>query len=276
MAITTAQTGTGVSVRAASARPFRPNAFEGIIEIVPAERVDQVKVVNIEENTLVVTPEGGVKPIRNVVDVVNIVPNKGAAVRVFTEEALVGMAQDGEDAVETLDRITRERAQNESARFAEASTVAALDAKANTASTTELADADAFFAARAGILNSVASNGEKTLAVSKGFKTAVLSVDAADGRARIRSLEEIAGVDNVIEFDGAAPVAYVFDASRVKAAIYTAFDQVKILDQAVELEDGTTRAIGSHNELAGRTEYSYGVGVSGAAGSVAKIVITEA
>lgn len=273
MAITTASTGVGVTVTTARPSAYRPNGFAAVVEEVPAERVDQHKVVDIVEHTLKATPEGGVKPINNVIDVVNITPNKGTAVRIFTEEQLVNLGQGGEDPIETLDRLTRERAANSAARFAEASTVLALDGKVNAGSTTTVATAEDFFAARGAALASVASNGNKTLAVSKGFKTAILSVDAADGRARIRSLEEIAGVDHIVEFDGAEPVAYVFDANKVKAAIYTAFDKVKIETSVVKDEDGTIHVLSSENKLAGITEYSYGVGVSGAAGSVAKIVI---
>lgn len=273
---TTTHTGTGATVRVAAPSDYVPNAFAEAIEEIPVERVDTARIVDFTEEDLVETPEGGLKPVVGKVGSVQITPTKGAHVEVHTEEALIAMSQPGEDAVEALDRITRSRAKNKAARFSERVTVARLNAKANAASTTSIATAEEFFDVRGAVISSVESSGKKVLALSKGFADQLLGVDATDGRARIRSLDEIAGVDHVIVFKGSEAVAYVFDATKVKAAVYSAFDKIKIIDSVVELEDGTVRGLAQHNEYAGITEYSYGVGVLGDAGSVAKIELTEA
>lgn len=264
--------GRGKSTTTAGANVYS-NPFKGLIEEVPARAVDTTVIAEVKDSTLTVTPEGGHKLVDNKVEVLTIIPSKGAAVRHLTEEALITLGRDGEDPADTLYRLTQERSASEVARFMEALTVAALDAKATAETTVAIDDTANVFASVAEAVGTIEAEGELALAISRRLANRLLSAVAADGRPVIRSLDEIPGVDTVVVFRGAGENGYLFDPAKVKAAIFHDLEGVRMVTGAITLEDGTVRTLDDHNEHAAVNEYAAGVAVGGT-NTVAKLTYT--
>lgn len=271
---TTDTNSRGKFVTSGGAASTAVNPFAEVIDETPVPRLDSFVDVQVRANTLVETAEGELKQVNTVVDTLTITPKKGTTVRHFTDEVLVTLRREGEeDTVATLYRLIEENAAKESADFAVRQIIAALESKVNVGSTVTITDAANSFGA---INEAVAASGgddDVVLAISKKLKTRLLSALATDGRPVLRSIEELPGVSDIIEFKGGAlgEIGYVFDASRLKAARYYDLSGIKISDSVIEV-DGEQRVLWQNNELGGLLEYTYGAGISGAAGSVAKLV----